>query len=176
MTTTCTVSCPFPPPPPPPPPPPALESTAMEALVQCSPTGAVASGHASLPRPLPRVHVWRGTLPHPWLFPRCSVVLHHGGAGTAASALLARRPQIISPVMFDQHSWAERLQWAGLAHQCPHARQLGVRDLTHALRVTAGAAMMGRVAGVAAALVREDGLARAVGRMEQLLWPGSPDK
>ena len=26
-----------------------------------------------------------GNVPHDWLFPRCSAVIHHGGAGTTAA-------------------------------------------------------------------------------------------
>lgn len=86
-----------------------------------------------------------------------------------ATALLARRPQIICPVMFDQHFWAEHLSWAGLAHQCRHVGQLSAHDVMHAIKVVGGAAMRGRVEGVAAALARENGVAQAVLRIERVL-------
>lgn len=40
--------------------------------------------------------------PHDWLFPRCSAVVHHGGAGTTAAGLIAGRPTIICSVSSDQ--------------------------------------------------------------------------
>lgn len=36
-----------------------------------------------------------GNCPHSWLFPRCSAVVHHGGAGTTAAGLLAGLPTFV---------------------------------------------------------------------------------
>ena len=58
-----------------------------------------------------------GSLPHVPLFARCAAVLHHGGSGTTAAALLAGVPQIIMPFMFDQFQAAERMVWLGVAPQ-----------------------------------------------------------
>jgi UDP:flavonoid glycosyltransferase YjiC (YdhE family) len=41
-------------------------------------------------------------VPHSWLFPRCSVIIHHGGIGTTTTSILSGRPNIIMPVFFDQ--------------------------------------------------------------------------
>ncbi|KAJ3277773.1 hypothetical protein HK104_002983 [Borealophlyctis nickersoniae] len=46
-----------------------------------------------------------GNCPHDWLFPRCSAVVHHGGAGTTAAALLAGKPTVIVPFFGDQPFW-----------------------------------------------------------------------
>jgi len=35
--------------------------------------------------------------PHDWLLPRCSSVIHHGGAGTTAAGLRAGIPAIVIP-------------------------------------------------------------------------------
>ena len=35
--------------------------------------------------------------PHSRLFPKCSVIVHHGGAGTTQSATLAGRPSLVAP-------------------------------------------------------------------------------
>merc|ERR1719401_161471 len=40
--------------------------------------------------------------PHEWLFPQCSVIVHHGGSGTTAAALRSGVPTIITPCAFDQ--------------------------------------------------------------------------
>ena len=50
-----------------------------------------------------------GDIPHSWLFPRVSVVVHHGGAGTTAAAVRAGIPSVIIPFFFDQCFWADRL-------------------------------------------------------------------
>jgi sterol 3beta-glucosyltransferase len=55
-------------------------------------------------------------VPHDWLFPRVSLVVHHAGAGTTAAAIRAGRPSIVIPFAFDQPFWAERLHALGAAH------------------------------------------------------------
>jgi len=72
-----------------------------------------------------------GAEPHERLFPRCSAVVHHGGAGTTLSAAAAGVPQVIAPVMADQHYWARRVRalglgpgpvaWRSLARELPSA-------------------------------------------------------
>ncbi|KAL1521240.1 hypothetical protein AB1Y20_020912 [Prymnesium parvum] len=54
-------------------------------------------------------------LAHEHVFPRCTAVFHHGGAGTCAAALLAGTPQLILPLIFDQCANAERLQYHDVA-------------------------------------------------------------
>eukprot|EP00554_Chaetoceros_debilis_P008249 CAMPEP_0194099054 /NCGR_PEP_ID=MMETSP0150-20130528/328_1 /TAXON_ID=122233 /ORGANISM="Chaetoceros debilis, Strain MM31A-1" /LENGTH=544 /DNA_ID=CAMNT_0038785195 /DNA_START=70 /DNA_END=1704 /DNA_ORIENTATION=+ len=41
--------------------------------------------------------------PHEWLFPRVSLTVHHGGAGTLNAALRAGVPTIVTPVFGDQY-------------------------------------------------------------------------
>lgn len=36
-----------------------------------------------------------GNCPHSWLFPQCSAVVHHGGAGTTSAGLLAGLPTFV---------------------------------------------------------------------------------
>ncbi len=49
------------------------------------------------------------------LFPRCKVVVHHGGIGTTSQALRAGIPQLIQPMAFDQFDNAARCQQLGVA-------------------------------------------------------------
>ena len=53
--------------------------------------------------------------PHALLFPRCAVVVHHGGSGTTAQALRAGVPQVVLPLILDQFHQGHRLHLAGLA-------------------------------------------------------------
>jgi len=55
-----------------------------------------------------------GYVPHDWLLPRLSTLIHHGGAGTTAKAVRAGTPSIIMPFFFDQFFWARRLQKLGI--------------------------------------------------------------
>ena len=51
-----------------------------------------------------------GDVAHAKLFPRVAAVIHHGGAGTTATAARAGVPQIIVPHTLDQFYWAEMLK------------------------------------------------------------------
>ena len=53
------------------------------------------------------------SIPHDWLFPKVSAVVHHGGAGTTAAAIKAGVPSVIIPFFFDQGFWADRLEKLG---------------------------------------------------------------
>jgi len=44
-----------------------------------------------------------GRINHSVLFPSCATIVHHGGAGTTQSALLARRTSIVVAHAYDQH-------------------------------------------------------------------------
>jgi sterol 3beta-glucosyltransferase len=55
--------------------------------------------------------------PHDWLFPQCSVVVHHGGAGTTAAGLRAGKPTVIVPFFGDQYFWGRTVAAMGLG---PH--------------------------------------------------------
>ena len=59
-----------------------------------------------------RVHLVRD-VSHAWLFARCSVVVHHGGAGTTTAALRAGRPSVVCPVFGDQGFWGSRVEALG---------------------------------------------------------------
>lgn len=63
----------------------------------------------------PPVFVYAGPVPFDWLFPRVDAVLHHGGSGTTAAALHAGVPQLVAPLIFDQHTWADAVAAAGVS-------------------------------------------------------------
>jgi len=54
-------------------------------------------------------------LPFSRVFPRCAVVVHHGGIGTCAQALAAGVPQLTMPLAFDQPDNTTRLWRLGVA-------------------------------------------------------------
>ena len=51
--------------------------------------------------------------PHDWLFPKCSAVVHHGGAGTTAIGLKCGKPTMIVPFFGDQQFWGSMIGEAG---------------------------------------------------------------
>ena len=105
--------------------------------------------------------------PHVHLFPRCSVVVHHGGAGTTQSALLAGRPSVVVPHAADQFFWGGLVHTRGAGCKPLLATRLTVDSLAARLRQTAkrpefavNAQALGR------ALARENGAERAATLIE----------
>lgn len=80
-----------------------LRTARVRAVLQGSDLVGVPSrldaGHA--------VHA--GDVPHEWLFPQCSAVVHHAGAGVSSAALRAGVPSVPLPMHTDQPFWARRL-------------------------------------------------------------------
>ncbi|OHE77685.1 MAG: hypothetical protein A3F67_11930 [Verrucomicrobia bacterium RIFCSPHIGHO2_12_FULL_41_10] len=51
-------------------------------------------------------------VPHDWLFPRVSAVIHHGGVGTLSSGLHAGKPTWVMPCIVDQFFFGEKVvEW-----------------------------------------------------------------
>jgi UDP:flavonoid glycosyltransferase YjiC (YdhE family) len=73
-----------------------------------------------------------GDVPHEWLFPRMSAVVHHGGAGTTGAGLRAGVPTVTTPIYADQPLWGARVQALG-AGPAP----LPMRNLTPVALATA---------------------------------------
>ncbi len=99
-------------------------------------------------------------LPYSQVFPRACAVIHQAGIGTLSQALRAGRPQLVTPVWFDQPDNAQRAARLGVARGLPFrrvtaarlVRQLGpllsqpgyasaARDLAQQLKTHDGAAV-----------------------------------
>lgn len=93
------------------------------------------------------------------LFGRVAAVVHHGGAGTTATAARAGVPQVIVPQAADQPHWARRVVELGIgaAHDGPLPT---VNSLSAALEVALAPETVARAAAVAAK-IRTDGAATA---------------
>ncbi|HYD16661.1 MAG TPA: glycosyltransferase [Candidatus Nanoarchaeia archaeon] len=112
-----------------------------------------------------------GPVPHDQLFPRVSLVIHHGGAGTSHSAAAAGVPSVVVPFTGDQPFWASRLQWAGVAPESVPYKHL-TSGLLRKRIIEASSDGMRQRAEVLGRLMREEkGVQTAVARLEQLLDP-----
>ncbi len=89
-----------------------LVAEAMQAVGRRALVGTGWGGLSGLALPAGSRRV--GDVAHARLFPRVAVVVHHGGAGTTASALRAGVPQVVLPLILDQYHHAHRLHLAGL--------------------------------------------------------------
>jgi len=101
-----------------------------------------------------------GDVNHAALFARCAVVVHHGGAGTTATALRAGVPQVVVPHVFDQFYWASRALRAGVSGGTVPRGQLGAARLAGAIRQ---ALALGERARAVATTVDGRGVERGVG-------------
>ena len=95
--------------------------------------------------------------PHDWLFPRTAAIIHHGGAGTTAAALLAGRPQVICPFTGDQPFWSARMQSIGVATEPVAQRRITAERLINAVEATRSDTTMPRTAAEIGELVRSEG-------------------
>lgn len=101
--------------------------------------------------------------PHDWLYPQMDVVVHHGGAGTTASALHAGKPQVLLPLAIDQFFWAERIEGLGAGPKAIPQHSLQTDSFARALQVAYAESGFALTAQrLAAQLAREDGVAAAV--------------
>ena len=66
------------------------------------------------------------SVPHAWLFPRVTAVVHHGGAGTTAAGIRAGVPSIVIPFHGDQPFWAKRVAELGVGRVVEAIDRLGI--------------------------------------------------
>ena len=110
-----------------------------------------------------------GDTPHDWLFPRTSLVIHHGGSGTTHSATRSGRPSVVLPFAADQFFWAEQLRQRGIAPAAGSVHNVTVATLSRAILAARTAEMREQASAVGEKMRAENGLAAAVGRVHALM-------
>lgn len=113
-----------------------------------------------------------GDTPHAWLFPRVSLVVHHGGAGTTHSATRAGKPSVVVPFAGDQSFWADRLHRLGVAAAAVDGNAPTGAAFARAIDFAAQGATRSRAQELGAAMREEDGLRTAVAALERLAAAG----
>ncbi|GAB3466041.1 glycosyltransferase [Massilia terrae] len=112
----------------------------------------------------PNFHVLRDT-PHDWLFPRTSLVVHHGGAGTTHAAARAGVPSVVVPFAGDQFFWASRVQEAGIGRARGAARVLDGDALMRMMEAATTPSARRNACAMAARMRHEDGVGHAADRL-----------
>ncbi|PSN14897.1 glycosyltransferase [filamentous cyanobacterium CCT1] len=103
------------------------------------------------------------SIPHDWILPRCSAVVHHGGSGTVAAGLRAGIPAVVVPFFGDQPAWGKRLNHLGVSPPPIPVQQLSAQTLAVAIRQALDTpAMTQQASHIAAAMRAEQGVKRAV--------------
>ncbi|MHB9031935.1 MAG: glycosyltransferase [Anaerolineae bacterium] len=107
----------------------------MEALQHTNQRGVFLTGWGSMLINDPPSNVFvTDAVPYDWLYPRAAAVVHHGGAGTMASALRAGVPSVVIPFGLDQTFWAGRVYQLGASAQPIARKNLTVERLSAAIR------------------------------------------
>ena len=123
-------------------------------------------GTGDLPETILRLE----SVPHDWLFPRVSAVVHHGGSGTTATGLLHGRPSVVVPFFADQPFWGARVHQLGAGPSpIPFAR-LTIDNLAEAIDRAVNDPTLRQSAEVLGdKLQREDGVGKAVSFIQTFL-------
>lgn len=101
--------------------------------------------------------------PHLNLFPRMAAVIHHGGAGTTATAARSGVPQIIVPHVLDQYYWGRRIHKAGLGPKPVWRAKLSVEKLARVIKeAVTNREMIFHAGAVGKRLRRKDSLGMTV--------------
>ncbi len=144
-----------------------LVQAVVKGLRRAGMRGLIARGWADLPAQGHDDLLVIDGAPHAQLFPRCRLIVHHGGAGTTAAALTAGKPSLIIPFMVDQPWWAERLREAGLGPAALKPARLTAGRFARALkRLEKDVGMARRCAETGRRLQAETGTARAADLIE----------
>ena len=154
-----------------------LTALLVEALQQAGLRGVLHRGWGDLGRlpggaALPESILSVDSAPHDWLFPRCTAVVTHGGAGTVAAALQAARPTLVTPVFGDQFTWGRRVQTLGagpapIPRRNIEAARLSAAGLAAVLRQTVeNPHYRRRAAEISRLLQAEDGPGQAADLLE----------
>lgn len=108
------------------------------------------------------------SVPHDWLFPRMAAAVHHGGAGTTASALRNALPSLIIPFGGDQPFWGDRVFASGCGPRPIPREKLTAELLAESLSLLVGDPTYARNASAMAEQMRkEHGCANAADLIEQ---------
>jgi sterol 3beta-glucosyltransferase len=108
------------------------------------------------------------SIPHEYVFPHCSMIVHHGGAGTTQSSLQSGRPSVVVAHAFDQPFWGKKLHEIGVAGKVLSKRTITADKLAHSILATLNSSDIAKHAREIGQSVREeDGVGKAVSMIEE---------
>lgn len=97
--------------------------------------------------------------PHRHVFPHMAAIIHHGGAGTTATAAVSGRPQIIVPHVLDQYYWGHQIYRNHLGPKPIWRSRLKIRHLAEAVELAVSDGRMQQQArSVTEAIRKTDGV------------------
>lgn len=146
-----------------------ISHTMLEALERTGQRGVILTGWGGWKASdVPENIFFLDAAPHAWLFPRCSAIIHHGGAGTTAAGLRSGKPNVVIPFAGDQPFWGKRVATLGAGPNPIPLKKLAVHRLADAIRqATTNLQMQARAAEVGVKIWAEIGVARTVQLIEE---------
>jgi len=108
--------------------------------------------------------------PYKTIFPKCSLIVHHGGAGTTQSSILSGCPSVVVAHMADQFFWGYELERLGVAGRTQTRKGLTSDKLAKSInQVLASPGMSKRANAIGAVMAKENGVDAAVRLIETRL-------
>jgi UDP:flavonoid glycosyltransferase YjiC (YdhE family) len=98
-----------------------------------------------------------GNCPHDWLFPRCSAVVHHGGAGTTAAGIRCGIPTVVVPFFGDQPFWGKMIAAAGAGPDPIPNAELTAENLAAAIQRALSREVQARAEVMGESIKKESG-------------------
>jgi UDP:flavonoid glycosyltransferase YjiC (YdhE family) len=100
--------------------------------------------------------------PHSEVFPRCSLIVHHGGAGTTQSALLAGKPSVVVAHGFDQPYWGNQLKAMGVGANVLNRTTVTAKQLSQQIEQVCSSNVAEVAERLGKQMRQENGVSRAV--------------
>lgn len=139
-----------------------LSEVTAAALRRAGLRGVIQSGWAGL-SVIDDDVITVGEVPHEWLMPRTTAVVHHAGAGVTAAALRAGIPSIPVPNRSDQPFWTRRLVSLGVSPGRLRLKDLAPGELAEAMtQAVSNPSYRARARALATRIRAEDGAGRVI--------------
>ena len=108
-------------------------------------------------------------IPHELLYSCAACVVHHGGAGTSASACRSGVPSVPVPHLFDQFYWAGMLHARGVAPRPLFRKDLSARRLASRIQSALARKMRDKARALGEKIRAERGVETAAEKIEALI-------
>jgi sterol 3beta-glucosyltransferase len=153
----------------------AITHLLLQAVERAGVRAVIQAGWSGLEREHPPPGVlFTSFVPHDWLFPHASCIVHGGGAGTTAAALRAGVPSVFVPHWLDQFLWGALARERQFASASIPVKELTAKGLAAAIRCARESPLLrAQCAEVARAIQAESGVAVAADLLEALAGKGS---
>ncbi len=132
----------------------------VDAIARLGKRGILATGWGGMSKlnKIPQNIFIIESIPHSWLFPKMSAVVHHGGAGTTAAGLRAGVPSVIIPHSNDQFAWGKRVYELGVGAKPIPRKQLTAAKLSAAITFALKEEVKAEAQALGAKIQQEKGL------------------